>query len=182
MRLTTEKSEHMKPTLKLIILFSFSTLIISCKKDSNSTSTYYFGGTYNGSSKTFNTTVIATKSNLGQGIYNLTIVGTNKTEESAITLWSDQDNFTAGTTYNISALNGTTNNSLSYVSPIGSATPTSIWNTTYDLGSVDQSFTCTITEATSTYVKGTFSGVLYMNTDSAVVSQTVTTGGFYAKF
>jgi hypothetical protein len=172
----------MKTTLKLIVLFTFSTFIFSCKKSSSSTSNYYFNGSFNGTSKTFNTTVIAAKSNLGMGIYNLTIVGTNKNEESAITLWSDQDNFTAGTTYNISALNGTTNNSLSYVSPIGSSAPSSIWNTTYDLGNVDQSFTCTITEATSTYIKGTFSGVLYMNTDSAVVSQTVTTGQFYAKY
>lgn len=172
----------MKTTLKLIALLSFSALIFSCKKSSSSSSTYYFSGSFNGSSKTFNTTVIAAKSNLGSGVYNLTIVGTNKNEESALTLWSDQDNFTAGTTYNISALNGTTNNSLSYVAPIGSADPTSIWNTTYNLGNVDQSFTCTITEATSTYVKGTFSGVIYMNTDSAVVSQTVTTGQFYAKY
>ena len=172
----------MKTTLKLIVLFIFSAFIFSCKKSSSTTSGYYFNGSYNGSSKTFNTTVIAAKSNLGSGVYNLTIVGTNKNEESAITLWSNQDNFTAGTTYNISALNGTTNNSLSYVSPIGSAAPSSTWNTTYDLGSVDQSFTCTITEATSTYIKGTFSGVLYMNTDSAVVSQTVTTGQFYAKY
>jgi hypothetical protein len=172
----------MKSTLRLIVLFTFLALIFSCKKSSSSSSNYYFNGTYNGSSKTFNSTVIAAKSNLGTGIYNLTIVGTNQNEESALTLWSDQDNFTAGTTYSMNALNGTTYNSLSFVSPIGSATPSSIWNTTYDYGSVNQSFTCTITEATSTYVKGTFSGVLYMATDSAVVSQTVTTGQFYAKY
>lgn len=183
MRLTIEKLKHMKPTLKLIVLFSLSALIISCKKSSSgSSSSYYVKGNYNGTSKSFNTNVVAAKSNLGVGIYNLTIVGANPTEESAITLWSDQDNFTAGTTYNIDALNGTTNNSLSYLSPIGSADPTSIWNTTYDYGNVNQSFTCTITEATSAYVKGTFSGILYMNTDSAVVTQTVTTGEFYAKF
>ncbi len=47
---------------------------------------------------------------------------------------------------------------------------------------LSESFSCTITEATSTYVKGTFSGVLYMATDSAVVSKTVDGGEFYAKF
>jgi hypothetical protein len=176
------KNQNMKTTLKLIVLFSLSVLIFSCKKSNNSSSNYSFSGTYNGTSKSFNTTVVAAKSNLGAGIYNLTIVGTNQKEESAITLWSDQDNFTAGTTYNISALNGTTENSLSFVSPIGSAAPSSIWNTTYDWGVVNESFTCTITEATSTYVKGTFSGVIFMDSDSAVVSQTVTTGQFYAKF
>ena len=89
--------------------------------------------------KLSNTTVIASKSNLGSGIYSLTIVGTSKTEESALELWSDQDNFVAGTTYPISALNGTTYNSLSYVSPLGSSAPSSIWNTTYDFGNVNQS-------------------------------------------
>jgi hypothetical protein len=172
----------MKSTLKLIALFAFSALIFSCKKSNSSSSGYYFTGTYNGTAKSFNTTVIAAKSNLGVGVYNLTIVGANQGEESALTLWSDQDNFTAGTTYNVSALNGTTENSLSFVSPIGSSAPSSTWNTSYDFGVVNESFTCTITEATSAYVKGTFSGVIFMSSDSAVVSQTVTTGQFYAKF
>jgi hypothetical protein len=172
----------MKPTLKLIILFTFSAMIFSCKKSSNSNSSYYFRGTYSGTAKTFNTSVLASKSNLGSGTYSLTIVGATKTDESALVLWSDQDNFTAGSTYPISALGGTTNNSLSYVSPLGSSAPSSLWNTTYDYGTVTQSFTCTITEATSTYVKGTFSGVLYMNTDSAVVTKAVEGGEFYAKF
>jgi hypothetical protein len=172
----------MKSALKLIVLFAFAILIYSCKKSSNSSSSYFFQGSYNGSAKTFNTSVIASKSNLGSGIYSLTIVGATKTEESGLVLWSDQDNFTAGSTYSVSALNGTTNNSLSYVSPLGSSAPSSMWNTTYDYGNVSPTFTCTITEATSTYIKGTFSGVLYMNTDSAVVNKTVSSGEFYAKF
>jgi hypothetical protein len=172
----------MKLSLRIFVLSAFTVFIFSCKKSSSSTSGYYFKGNYNGTAKTFNTTVIAAKSNLGVGMYNLTIVGTTKSEESGLTLWSDQDNFIAGSTYSVSALNGTTSNSLSYVSPLGSSSPSSIWNTTYDFGNVNQSFTCTITEATSTYIKGTFSGVIYMATDSAVVSQNVTGGEFYAKF
>lgn len=172
----------MKSTLKLTVLFVLSAMIFSCKKSSSSSSSYFLSGNFNGTAKTFNTTVTASKTNLGSGIYSLTIVGLSKTEESGLELWSDQDNFVAGTTYPVSALNGTTNNSLSYVSPLGSSAPSSIWNTTYDFGNVNQSFTCTITEATSTYVKGTFSGVIYMATDSAVVSQSVTNGQFYAKF
>jgi hypothetical protein len=172
----------MKSALKLAVLFALSIVMFSCKKSSSSSSGYYMSGNFNGSAKTFNSTVIASKSNLGPGIYSLTIVGTSKTEESALELWSDQDNFVAGSTYPVSALNGTTYNSLSYVSPLGSSAPSSIWNSTYDFGSVNQSFTCTITEATSTYVKGTFSGVIYMATDSAQVTQSVTGGEFYAKF
>jgi hypothetical protein len=172
----------MKSLLKIIALFAFTALIFSCKKSSTSTSGYYFKGNFNGSPKTFNTTVLATKSNMGNGTYSLSIVGATTSEEAGLVLWSDQDNFTAGTTYPISALNGQTFNSLSYVSPLGSAAPSSLWNTTYDYGNAPESFSCTITEATSTYVKGTFSGVLYMATDSAVVSKTVDNGEFYAKF
>jgi hypothetical protein len=172
----------MKSILKIIALFALTIFIFSCKKSSSNSSSYYFKGNYNGSAKTFNTSVLASKSNLGNGTYSLTIVGATSSEESGLVLWSDQDNFTAGTTYPISALDGQTNNSLSYVSPLGSSAASSLWNTTYDYGNVSESFSCTITEATSTYVKGTFSGVLYMATDSAVVSKTVDGGEFYAKF
>jgi hypothetical protein len=172
----------MKSITKAIVVFLFAAVIFSCKKSSNSSSSYYFKGNFNGTAKNLNTTVIAAKSNLGSGVYNLTIVGTTLHEEAGVTLWSDQDNFTAGTTYNIDALNGTTFNSLSYVSPLGSSSPSSMWNSTYSFGNAPQSFTCTITEATSAYIKGTFSGTIYMNTDSAIVSQSVTVGEFYAKF
>jgi hypothetical protein len=172
----------MKTTLKLIFLLTLSAMIFSCKKSSNSSSAYYFKGNYNGTPKTFNTAVTASKTNLGSGIYSLTIVGATTAEESAIELWSNQDNFTAGSTYSVTASGVDTYNSLSYVSPLGSSAPSSIWSTVYDYGVVDQSFSCTITEATSTYIKGTFSGVLYMSTDSAVVTKVVDGGQFYAKF
>lgn len=110
------------------------------------------------------------------------MVGATAGDEAAIQLWSDQDNFTAGSTYSVSALNGTTENSLSFVSPLGSSAPSSIWNSSYNYGVQTETFSCTITEATSTYVKGTFNGVLYMQTDSAVVMKSVSGGEFYAKF
>ena len=172
----------MKSIFKIIVLFTITLLTFSCKKSSSSSSGYYFKGSFDGSEKTFNTTVLASKNNLGNGTYSLTIVGATTAEESGLVLWSDQDNFTAGTTYPLSALDGQTYNSLSYVSPLGSSAASSLWNTTYDYGNAPESFSCTITEATSTYVKGTFSGVLYMATDSAVVTKTVTGGEFYAKY
>jgi hypothetical protein len=174
--------KNMKSTTRTLVFFLLTVFIVSCKKSSNNSSGYYFKASFDGTTKNLNTSVVAAKSNLGSGIYNLTIVGTTSSEEAGVTLWSDQDNFTAGTTYNIDALNGTTNNSLSYTSPLGSSNASSIWNSTYSYGTVNQSFTCTITEATSSYVKGTFSGVIYMNTDSTVVSKSVTLGEFNAKF
>jgi hypothetical protein len=172
----------MKLTLRLIALLSISVFVLSCKKSSDSSSSgYYFKGDFNGKSKSFNTSVLATKSNLGGGYYSIIIGGATTAESSAITLWSNQDDFVAGKTYGIESVDNTTFNSLSYISPLGSAAPSSIWNTSYD-GNVTQSFTCTITEATSTNIKGTFSGLIYMQTDSAVVMQNVTNGEFNAKF
>jgi hypothetical protein len=172
----------MKSIFKIIVLFAFTTFIFSCKKSTSSTSGYYFKANFNGSPKAFNTTVLATKSDMGNGTFSLSIAAATTSEEAGLVLWSDQDNFTAGTTYPLLALNGQTYNSLSYISPLGSSSPSSFWNSTYDYGSVTESFTCTITEATSTYIKGTFSGILYLNTDSALVSKTVDAGEFYAKF
>jgi hypothetical protein len=172
----------MKSNMRLIAVLVFAGFILSCNKSSSSSSAYYFKANFDGTPKNLSSTCVAAVSVLGTGIYNLTIVGTNANEEAAITLWSDQDNFTAGTTYQIPALNGTAMNSLSYVYPLGSSNPMSNWNSSYSFGTVPESFTCTITESTSAYVKGTFSGVIYMSTDSAVVSKSVTVGEFYAKY
>jgi len=172
----------MKSISKFLFIVTLTGLLFSCKKSSNSSSSYYVKANFDGTEKNFNTSAMAMKSKLGDATYNLTITGLTNSEEGAITLWSDKDDFIAGKTYGIEALNGTTNNILSYVSPLGSSDASSMWTSTYSYGSVNQSFSCTITEATSTYVKGTFSGVIYQNIESSVVSKTVTSGSFYAKY
>lgn len=157
---------------------------VSCKKsnDGDSSGSYYMKAKFDGSSKEFNSTVVATKSNLGVGIYSLVITGLSGTEQSALSLWSDKDDFIAGKTFTINALNGTTYNLLAFLAPVGSSTPTSQWTSTYSYGVVPQSLQCTITEATTTYIKGTFSSVIYQNNDVQVAKKTVTEGQFYAKF
>lgn len=65
----------MKFIVRLIAIVAVIALAVSCKKSSDSSSSgYYFKGNFDGKAKSFNTTVIASKSNLGVGIYNLTIV------------------------------------------------------------------------------------------------------------
>ena len=135
-----------------------------------------------GSAKTFNKTVAALKGNLGNGTYSLIITGLGSSEQLSLSLWSDKDDFTAGKTFTLDALGGTTYNILAYAAPLGSSDPMSQWASVYDYGSVSESFQCTITEATSDYIKGTFSSVIYQNNSSAVASKTVTEGGFYAKY
>ena len=66
--------------------------------------------------------------------------------------------------------------------PSGSSDPRSQWVSAYDYGTVPETFQCTITDATATYIKGTFSGVIYQNNSSDVVSKTITEGQFYAKY
>jgi hypothetical protein len=172
----------MKSILKIALVLLVLGFATSCKKSSNSSSSYYMKANFDGNDKEFNSQVMALKSNLGTDMYNLTITGITGTEESVLTLWSDKDDFTAGKTFTIDALNGTTKNIYAYTSPLGSSDPASIWTSTYDYGVEDETLSCTITEATSTYIKGTFSSVIYQNTDAAVAKKTITEGQFYAKF
>ncbi len=163
-----------------VIAFTFT----SCKKSSSSdnSGSYYMKAKVDGSAKSFNTTVTALKGNLGNGMYSLIISGFGSNDQLSLSLWSDKDDFTAGKTFTSDALGGTTYNVLGYAAPLGSSDPTSIWASVYDYGNVSKSFQCTITEATSAYVKGTFSGVIYQNNSSAVASKTVAEGQFYAKY
>jgi hypothetical protein len=168
----------------LFIILSIAMCFVSCKKDSDSSNpgNYYFKAKLDGSSTDFSTNVSAIKAKLAQEIYSLTIIGITSTEECGITLWSDKDDFTAGKTFTIDALNGTTVNSILYASPIGSSAPNSQWTSTYLYSTVPEGLTCTITEATATYIKGTFSGVIYQNNEVAVIKKSITEGQFYAKF
>lgn len=181
------ESKKTKPMKKHFSLFLFAFMIAatftSCKKSSTSENSgdYHLNANIDGKAKSFNTTAMALKSDLGNGIYSLVITGMTSNEQLALSLWSDKDDFTAGKTFSLNALGGTTYNILAYAAPLGSSDPMSQWTSTYDNGIVPESFQCTITEATSTYIKGTFSGVIYQN-NAVVASKTVTEGQFYAKF
>jgi hypothetical protein len=173
----------MRSILKLFVILFITGIMISCKK--SSTSSYYLKANFDGTAKTFNTSVIAAKSNLGTDMYNLSIVGLNgTTEEGALDLWSDKDDFTAGKTFTIDVVVGgsATKNVFAYTAPLGSSDPANIWTSTYDLGVVNETLTCTITEATTAYVKGTFSTVIYENIENPVTSKVITEGQFYAKY
>jgi len=169
-----------------LFLFAFviALTFTSCKKshETNDSGTYHFNAKMDGTSKSFNTTVGAIKSNLGNGMYTLIISGIAPSEQMALALWSDKDDFTAGKTFTSDALGGAVSNTLAYVSPLGSSDPTSQWTNIYDYATEPEIFQCTITEATSTYIKGTFSGVIYQDNSAAVASKTITEGDFYAKF
>jgi len=175
----------MKNFSSIFVLALISTILFSCAKDSTSkpTGSYYLEAKIDGNSKQFNSTLFAMKMNFGVGYYALNINGMSSTgsEQLSLNLFSDKDDFTAGKVYTKDALGGTTYNSLAYLSPTGIPDPSASWESVYIFGNEPESFTCTITEATSTYIKGTFSAVLYQNV-ATVAKKTVTEGKFYAKF
>jgi hypothetical protein len=181
-------SQKQLPMRKHLPLFVFACLVsftfMSCKKSSssNNSGSYYMKAKVDGSAKSFNKSVAALKGNLGNGYYSLIITGLGSTDQMGLMLWSDKDDFTAGKTFTLEALGGTTYNELTFVAPLGSSAPTSQWVSTYDYGTVPETFQCTITEATSTYIKGSFSGVIYQNNSSEVASKTITEGQFYARY
>jgi hypothetical protein len=171
----------MKKCIYLIALCAIFSCSKSNSSSSGSNSGYNYSANFDGQQKTFNTQVSAVKSKITDDMYALVITGIANSEQSAISLWSDKDDFTAGNTYSTSALNGTAENLLAYVSPLGSSDPANQW-TTSNSGAGTEQFSCTITEATSTYIKGTFSGTLYNSSTPGSATKSVTNGQFYAKF
>ena len=182
----------MKNILYLTLIISFASFLSSCSKSSGSDSGYYLKASFDGTAKSFNSVpVIAVKSWDGTGNYNLYITGfsnlptsgipTSNTEEASLTLWSDKDDFIAGKTFTSVEVNGVPVNNFVYVSVGTNPIPGNSWTSTYDFSSVKESFSCTITEVTSTYIKGSFSTTIYQGVESPIVSKNVTNGEFYAK-
>lgn len=165
---------------RLLIILTASVTLFSCSKSSTTPDNSSPGitATFDGSEKTFTTSSIASKSNLSPGIWSLTIIATSSSETLSISLWSEKDDFTAGKTYGISALGGTTYNTLTFGPTSGSEE----WFSIYPYATVTESFTCTITEVASDHIKGTFSGSVYKNAGPPALKKEVTKGTFYAKF
>jgi hypothetical protein len=142
--------------------------------------TYYFKAKFDGNPVDFSKAVIAAKTDFHTNTVSLTITGVSATESASISLWSEKDDFAKGKTYGEDALNGTTFNSFGYGS-LTNTDPSMVWASVYILGVQPESFHCTITDITSSYIKGTFDAFIYQNTP-AVSKKVVTEGSFYAKF
>lgn len=141
----------------------------SCKKDSNNPSSS-FQASFDGSTKVFSKAATAQRNVLGN--YSLVVTGiTNNNETVSLVLVSARD-FTAGSSYSVST---SANNDLVYV-----GTDTHGWSASMAPTQAAMKFDCTITEISSTEVKGTFSGDLYSSVDGS--KMTVSGGVFTAKF
>ena len=133
-----------------------------------------------GQQKEFTTGVSAIRSNLGLGLWSMIVSGASTNESFVINLWSDGDNFGTGQNFELAALGGTTENSLNFMSPLGSADATSIWTSVSVGADATPELHCTITDANDKFMKGTFSGKLYRESDGALMQ--ATEGEFYIKY
>jgi hypothetical protein len=192
MFLAANKMRTIKQILLPVCIFFLINFFSSCSRSSNSDSVYYLKASFDGTTKTFNSTVTAQKSQDFTGHYSLTISGltiatasgtpTSKSEEATLMLWSDQQDFAAGKTFTtVEQQLPLPANIFEWVSEF-SGIPDDTWRSSYSFSSVTETFNCTITELTVSYVKGNFSTVIYKGVDSPIVSKTITSGEFYAKF
>ena len=186
------KLRTVKQILQLLFIFFFIYHLSSCSKNSDSGSGYYLKASFDGAAKTFNSNVTAQYGQDYTGHYSLYISGINKvsasgmpvsnSEQATLGLWSDKQDFTVGKTFTTVEQNGTTPaNNFVWVS-VFSGIPGDIWASTCSSPLVQETLNGTITELTTSYVKGSFSTVIYQGVDSPIVSKTVTSGEFYAKF
>ena len=114
-------------------------------------------------------------------IWAMIVGGASSTESLTINLWSNGDNFGAGQSFELEAPAASTYNAISFASPYASPDPTNLWTTAAGgLGS-SPTLHCTITEANDKYIKGTFSGKMYLEADGTT-SMDVTEGEFFVKY
>jgi hypothetical protein len=170
----------MKNTSKLIILSLIATLsFTACKKDSTTpkptSSSYSMKLTLNGSPVSYSICLAADIT--ASGVKQFNILGSNPTgnDSFAVAVIDDITTLKAGQTFT-----GET----SYTEPNGlNISYFAADNSIYDTVLSDQTSTLTITEVTSTEIKGTFSGKLYAFDDTAGTSlkYTITNGTFTAE-
>ena len=176
----------MKKIFPLFLIAALAIFFASCKKDNNNNGgggDYYVKAKFDGQLKEFSSSpATVVKSKLAEGMYAMIIGGVSTNEQFNIALWSDKDDFQAGKTFALEAPEVSSYNTLAYVSPIGSAAPENMWTSIYQYGVVTETLSVTITEATSSYIKGTFSGIIYQNNESTPNSKQITEGVFSAKF
>ncbi|MBW7892196.1 MAG: hypothetical protein H3C48_14480 [Chitinophagaceae bacterium] len=168
------------PTLTLALLIVFGS--ISCKKEKQTqNNTAEISVDFDGTTKKFQT-VFASKNDLSI-FYSLSISGVTGSESLSILLYSSDGNWASGQTYEIVAENGSmsTANAVTYAANVTSMDPQFLWSSSA-VTNVEEHFTCTLTEVTSEYVKGTFSADIYQNVTSAPPKKHLTNGKFYARF
>ena len=173
----------MLKAIRVIALsFVLSLSMLACKKSSDSpSSSYNLTAKFDGQSKSFNTQVLAIKTQMGEG-YNLIISALNGTKESfSIDLWSDMDGFHNGDVFYHEAVVNDTENLFGWASDMLNSNETTVWSSFPMYLTATSNIKVTITEITNEYVKGTFSGTIYQNVESSP-SKSITDGQFMAKF
>lgn len=170
----------MKNTTKLFILsLLIGSLFTACKKDSSTpkptSSSYSMKLTLNGSPVSYNTCIAADITANGLKQFNILGSNTSGNDSFAIGVIDDITTLKAGQTFT-GATSYTETNGLNI-------TYFAADDTIYDTELSDQTSTLTITEVTSTEIKGTFSCKLYAFADpnDTSLKYTITNGTFTAE-
>ena len=173
----------MKKLITPLVAICFIITVSSCKKDTGSSPTNFsVSAKIDGKKKSFNQNIHAIKSSVSENLYSLMISASSGSEGLNINLWSDKDDFVAGKTFVIASPSATNFNTLTFSSPNNTSDPYALWNSIYQFRIVDQVFECTITEAGDQFVRGTFSGKIYQNSNLEVHSMAVTDGSFLVSY
>ncbi|MDP4150378.1 MAG: hypothetical protein Q8927_01300 [Bacteroidota bacterium] len=170
-----------------VALFSLLTLSLSCKKSNNAGSSYFITATINGTAKSFATMPFAhVATNLGITLVGISggVSNTEPIDISVANIPSGQP-IVAGTY---------SDTSTSFVVE-ALYSPKSTSGVSYNGGSNEDGsnsglgnsapgnhFKVVITSITSTEIKGTFGGNVYLNGDPASTVLAITNGSFYVKF
>jgi len=163
----------------LAVFLLFAVTIISCSKNSSTPDVYEFKADFNGTEQVF-TVLASAAETTPAGLFSMTLIGVGATESISLNLWSDKDDFVTGKTFTIQGPSGKEN--IMAYGPNGSTDSTQSYFSYFNYGTVGKQLDCTITERTSTYIKGTFSGYLYKNQQGVPQKIEVTNGTFYARF
>ena len=174
----------MKPNLsRLLVSMAVILLLVSCSKElpENTAENYFFKAKFNGVEKSFLTRSSATRYGM-DGKFVLSIIASMGNQTSSISLWSKDNSFKEGNSFNTESAGSSSNNSFDYTSNQLSGHPETSFGSVYIGGdNVLENFNCKLTEVTSTYVRGTFEADLYSRSAINPSKILVRDGEFYVR-
>ena len=169
--------------LLAVLFFSLSTFVVgSCKKhEEPAKSTNTVPGIYmkmDGADLAFPDADRATRNEMND-VFSLTISAAKLPQEISITLFSDQWNFDAGKVYNYEVPEFA-----EAFNQLGYCPDTNVFDDCYDTqgpSGQERQLTVLITESNAEFVKGTFSGSVFLRTGTEKKA-VITDGRFYVRY
>ena len=168
---------------KIILSMALISVFLSCKKSNSSYSGYHITASVDGSGKTFNTAPVATKLT-NMGVTQITLDGFTTAGGESVSMIID--NAPSGKPIAPGTYIDTTGDfdvALFYTQNITTAYAAGSSITAGATAAIQNHMKIVITSIdTTTSIKGSFSGDVYLNGDPTAAKKTFTNGDFYLKF